>query len=111
MDEPGFTKLAISRKDSLLWLQADIRRDHTIFGYKQPDTTSQKLILLSVFTTNVKGNPYRCVYGAYYESADMTDRQLKLLSLTDSFAKTLLIADGKTIDTLYVGKEWVMWER
>lgn len=45
-----FNRLIFDEKDSTMWLTADIKLDHRIFGYERPDTTSGKLILLSVFT-------------------------------------------------------------
>ncbi|CCH01346.1 hypothetical protein FAES_3338 [Fibrella aestuarina BUZ 2] len=92
-----------------MWLRADIQRDHHIFGYEQPDTTSRKLLLLSLFTDSVQGNPHQCLYGAYYESASLNDLHLTFVRFTNAFAESRLLSGAKPIDTLYFRKEWVMW--
>jgi hypothetical protein len=48
-----------------------MREDHKMFGYAAADTAARKLILFSIFTSDVKGNPYRCPLGAYYETSGL----------------------------------------
>ena len=69
LNEDALNKIYIplKRSDSSFYLHADIKRDHRIFGYAQPDTNSEKMILFSVFTDEVQNNPLKCKYGAYYE--------------------------------------------
>ncbi|MBI1226025.1 MAG: hypothetical protein GC192_12385 [Bacteroidetes bacterium] len=67
---------AIIEKDSTVFLFANMKRDHRIFGYEQPDTSSRKMFLLSIFTDEVEGNPFGCPFGAYYETSKMEDMAL-----------------------------------
>lgn len=67
----GQTKGYIDKKTKEFWLTANIRADHKIFGYSSPSVSSKKLILFSVFTSDVKDNPYQCPLGAYYQTSDL----------------------------------------
>lgn len=40
--------------DSTIYLTANMKLDHRIFGYSQPDIKSEKLLLLSVFTNDIE---------------------------------------------------------
>ena len=92
-----------------MWLHADMKRDHQIFGYQRPNIASQKMLLLSVFTYSVKNNPYECPYGAYYQSADMKDMKLKMVKISESFVEAILITDTREVKTIYFEKAWVKW--
>jgi len=65
------TKALIDRQTHRFYLSANIRLDHRIFGYAAADTTARKLILFSIFTSDVKGNPHHCPLGAYYDTSGL----------------------------------------
>jgi len=110
MSEDAFQKAIISLQDSSLVVYGNIREDYRIFGYEKPDTNSRKLIFFSVFTTDVKGNPYRCPYGAYYASTDMINSEIKYLSNAGNFIKANFIKDKTVLSPIYILKDWVKFE-
>lgn len=59
MSEAFFQKAMINLSDSSLTVYENIRADYRIFGYQKPDTNSRKMILFSVFTSDVENNPYK----------------------------------------------------
>ncbi len=105
-DEDDFNYLVI-KADSTLWMFADIKKDHTIFGYESRDTTANKLILFSVFTNKVKDNPYRCKYGAYYDLIGLNNYTLKLIKSDENFIAVNLIRNNKMMDVIYFEKKRV----
>ncbi|WP_299682627.1 hypothetical protein [uncultured Dokdonia sp.] len=93
--------------DSMLYLNATIKKDHRIFGYAQPDTISKRLFLLSVFTNDVKNNPFNLDLGAYYELNEYTQLRIKYQSHNDHFVETIATDSlGRTM-ALYFEKKWV----
>ena len=58
--EEYWNKISVQSRDSILWLNSEMRLDHRIFGYEKPDIKSERLIFLSVFTNDVEGNPFSC---------------------------------------------------
>lgn len=110
MNEDAFQKAIISLQDSSLVVYGNIREDYRIFGYEKPDTNSRKLIFFSVFTTDVKGNPYRCPYGAYYSTTDMINSEIKYLSNAGNFIKANFIKDKAVLSPIYILKDWVKFE-
>jgi len=102
-------KALISRKDSLISLNAFIRMDHKIFGFEKPDANSKKMFVLSVFTDDVEGNPHQCPFGAYYDTSGI-GMDIKYLSHEGNFVKAVLVKDTKVIGTVYFDKYWVEWE-
>ena len=70
---PKHMKKALIEKDSTIFLFADMKRDHRIYGYKKKDIYSTKMILFSIFTNDVENNPSDCKYGAYYDTNWMSD--------------------------------------
>jgi len=110
MNEDAFQKAIISLQDSSLVVYGNIREDYRIFGYEQPDTNSRKLIFFSVFTTDVKGNPYHCPYGAYYSTTDMINSEIKYLSNAGNFIKANFIKDKAVLSPIYILKDWVKFE-
>ena len=60
--------LSIATNDSIMEIQAFIRKDHRIFGYEKPDKNSAKLIVFSIFTNDVENNPHHCKLGSYYDT-------------------------------------------
>lgn len=102
---------AFIEKDSSIWITASMKKDHRIFGYKNKDIHSEKMILLSVFTNEVENNPFGCRYGAFYDTYGMKDRKLKYVSTEDDFLKIEIIQNGKSIDEVYMLKKWFEFEK
>ncbi len=86
----------ISTNDSLFWVSGEIKCDYRIFGYATPNINSKKLILFSVFTKDVEGNPYGCQHGSYYTSSEFEDKEIKYLKDTGDFVKTIFRSDKNT---------------
>ena len=97
-------------KDGSIWMTANMKKDHRIFGYKNKDINSTKMILLSIFTNEVKNNPFKCKYGAFYDTSGMNDLTLKYVSTENDFLKIELIKEGKTIDKVFMLKKWFEFE-
>ena len=104
-------KLSVAKSDSSLWLIARMQLDHRIFGYAKPDTNSQKLILLSIFTNDVKDNPYKCPFGSYYETSGMENIKLKFLEKKKWFIKAEIIENDSAKTPVYFLKKWVEFEK
>ncbi len=104
-------KAIVFRKDSIIWLTANIKIDHRIFGYESAGTSSRKMILISIFTGDVEGNPFKCPFGAYYQSSDMVNINLKFISVEGPFAKVRVIKDGKPVGIVYIENKWLEFEK
>lgn len=102
------TKVYISRSDSAMFLVANKRLDHRVFGYADADTRSERLLVISVFTTDVKDNPFKCKLGAYYHSGAIEDFELYYLATFGDYIKAVAI-DKKTKRKtfVYFEKKWV----
>nr|WP_240788895.1 lysozyme inhibitor LprI family protein [Psychroserpens sp. NJDZ02] len=98
-------------KNGEIWLTANMKRDHRIFGYKNKDINSTKMILISIFTNEVKNNPFDCKYGAYYETSGIKDFKLKYVETENNFLKIKIIKEGKTIDEVFMLKKWFEFEK
>ncbi|MGB8191513.1 MAG: serine hydrolase [Chitinophagaceae bacterium] len=107
ISEESMQRAQISKRDSILLVNQNIRKDYRIFGYERPDTSSSRLILFSVFTRDVQNNPYRCTYGAYYSSPAIKEKEIKFIGHAGAFVKTALIIQGKIVCELYFEKRWV----
>lgn len=100
----------LNSSDSLISLHANMRLDHRIFGYEKPDNRSKKLLLLSIFTNDVKNNPFKLPLGAYYETSGLDEHGLQLKyssSETDFVQAKLIDATNITEKTLYFEKKWI----
>lgn len=104
-------KARVSLEDSILSITYNKFSDHRIFGYAKPDIHSKKMLLLSVFTNDVEGNPYKLPYGAYYQSSDMDSLQLKYVADEGVFSKFLLLKSNTPQDTAYIEKRWIDFEK
>ena len=93
--------------DSTINLTSNIRLDHRIFGYAEPDVHSERLLLLSVFTNDVENNPFHCRFGAYYDTRGMHDLSLKYVSITDNFVRATVIDKSNNHTTIYFEKKWI----
>jgi hypothetical protein len=104
-------KATISLKDSILLISSSKFRDHRFFGYSKPGIHSKRLILFSIFTNDVEGNPYHLPYGAYYNSSDMDSMQLKFFAYEGAFAKCTILKNNTPQDTVYIEKKWIEFEK
>ena len=108
--DPGYMGKAIVQENGSIWLTANMKRDHRIFGYKKNDINSQKLILLSIFTNEVENNPFNCKYGAYYDTSGMNNINLKYISTGDDFIKVAVLKNKEKLDEVYMLKKWFEFE-
>lgn len=106
----NITKVAVSKQDSSISIAANIRLDHRIFGYKDPDIKSERLLLLSVFTTDVKNNPFGCKLGSYYDTRGMENMKLTYLKTLDDFIEVAAIDSSNRMTKFYFEKKWVEFE-
>lgn len=104
------TKAYVSSSDSLIYLTANIRKDHRIFGYAEPNTNSKRLLLLSVFTNDVENNPFKCELGAYYDTSGMENLTLKYQGKEGNFIKALATDKTDKVQTVYFEKKWMEFE-
>ncbi len=102
--------IGLSRGDSTIHLTANIRQDHRIFGYAQPDINSERLLLLSVFTNDAENNPFGCKLGAYYQTNGMDGLTLKYLSINGNFVEATATDKSNHATTLYFEKKWIDFE-
>lgn len=100
-------KAIVYRSDSSLNIFENIRADYKIFGYQAPDTNSKKLLLVSVFTKDVEGNPYNCTYGSYYGSAAMQPVHMKYVKIKGAFVEANLIKDKELLTPVFFLKSCV----
>ena len=102
------TKGYADRSTKEFFLTGNIKYDDKIFGYTSPDTNSKKLILFSVFTNDVKDNPYKCPLGAYYETSNLKDGdKIEFVSVTKSFINLKYISSDKTIANFYTERKYI----
>lgn len=109
VDETNIQKATISLEDSLIWIKANMRLDHRIFGYEKPNLDSKKMLLISIFTIDVEKNPFNCKYGAYYESDEMQDIKLKFKENLGQFAKIELFKENDS-KIIYFENKWLEFE-
>ena len=95
------TKGYADRSTKEFFLTGNIKYDDKIFGYTSPDTNSKKLILFSVFTNDVKDNPY-------YETSNLKDGdKIEFVSVTKSFINLKYISSDKTIANFYTERKYI----
>ncbi|RZK20204.1 MAG: hypothetical protein EOO86_05285 [Pedobacter sp.] len=110
LNEDALNKIYIPLKsgDSSFYLHADIKSDHRIFGYAQPNTNSEKMILFSVFTNEVQNNPFKCKYGAYYEiNKGNQNFSLKYNGKKNEFIVAELTDSLNKKRDIYFEKKWI----
>ena len=105
-----YTGKAYIDKNGSIWMTANMKKDHRIFGYKNKDINSTKMILLSIFTNEVKNNPFKCKYGAFYDTSGMENLQLNYVSTENDFLNIEIIKNGEIIDNVYMLKKWFEFE-
>lgn len=99
--------LYVLAEDSSMDLMADMELDHRIKGYAAADTSSEVLILFSIFTDDVEGNPFNYPLGAYYDLME-EDITLRYVGEENGFVKTECSLDQAKIHTVYFEKKWVV---
>lgn len=102
---------AYIKKDGSILMSANIKKDHRIFGYKNKDINSEKMMLISIFTNEVEHNPFGCKYGAFYDTSEMIGMKLKYIATENDFLKIEIIKNKKTIDEVYMLKKWFEFEK
>jgi hypothetical protein len=94
--DPNYVQqFVVSEDDSTMLLTANIQYPHRIYGYEKPDTNSMIIILFSLYTKDVDGNPYGCRLGSYYQ----TGSDYPLLKYKGT-SKGFVESEVKIIDTL-----------
>lgn len=101
------TKAYVDLEDNNFMLWADMKMDHRLYGYEKPDVNSKKLILLSIFTNDVDGNPFGLPLGAHYSTADIEDASLTFKGEKDGFVEVLFKDGNNKKETLYFERKWV----
>jgi hypothetical protein len=99
--------VSLKERDSTITLVPNMRQDHRFFGYAKPDVTSERLILLSIFTNDVENNPFGCQLGAYYGTSNLENIQLKYTATEGNFVKAVAVDKGGKATTLYFEKKWI----
>jgi len=109
IDEGAVQKAVVSKRDSSFQVYNNIRADYRIIGYQSPDTNSRKMVLFSVFTSDVKDNPYQCPFGSYYGSPGADELTVKYRGELGTFIKADIVSNGKQA-RVYLEKKWVGFE-
>lgn len=110
LNKDALNKIWIN-SDSILQLNSEIRKDHRIFGFLRPDTTSRKLILFSVFTNEVENNPFQCQYGSYYSIENFIQKfTLKYENEEGNFFKAEITDSLGHRENIYFEKKWLELE-
>ncbi|TKC06095.1 hypothetical protein [Pedobacter frigoris] len=110
ISEEAMQRAVVSKSDSSFHVYNNIRADYRIIGYELPDTNSRKMVLFSVFTSDVKDNPFHCPYGAYYDSAQQDELVIKYTGEQEFFIKATISENSKKSSTVYFQKKWVEFE-
>lgn len=108
-DNGAIQKASIDPRDSSIWIVANMKEDHRIFGYEKPATDSKKMLLLSVFTNDVEKNPFQLPYGAFYGTDGMVNMRLKFNAYQGKFIKAELIKENQK-QIIYFEKKWMEFE-
>jgi len=91
-------------------LTANIRKDHRILGYSKPNTKSERILLISVFTNDVENNPFGCRLGSYYGTGGMKDMTLKYKETLGKFIKAIAIGNSNNKTVIYFEKKWIQFD-
>ncbi|WP_300675309.1 hypothetical protein [Soonwooa sp.] len=112
LNETNLNRITIplSRQDSSLWLTANMRADHRIFGYAKPDLNSEKLVLFSIFTNEVEKNPFHCKFGSYYQITNDNNFSLKFKNKTKDFVQAVLTDSLNQKHDVYFEKKWIEFD-
>jgi len=110
ISEEAMQRAVISKRDSIFHVQSNIRADYRIIGYASPDTNAKKMVLFSVFTSDVEHNPFKCPYGSYYDSAQRDELIIKYIGEQGSFIEANISGNRKKPATVYFEKKWVEFD-
>lgn len=69
------------------------------------------MILLSVFTNDVQGNPFNCPLGSYYQTGDMKDMTIKFVLNKGSFIKAKIEKKDSADTQVYILRKWIEFEK
>ena len=102
----------ISKKDSILYITNDMKvGDHRFFGYKNPDTASTKMILISTFSSDVDGDPLKLPLGAYYETGNMNGTKIKFAETNGNFIRTMVTTKKSGVPVVvFFEKKWISFD-
>lgn len=101
-DQEPLGKAQISKADSSFWIGGQKDDKYKIFGYAAPDLKSNKLILFSVFTKDIAGNPNNCLLGAYYNTLQLENEQIKYVGdAKNDFVKTLFSNSTRSTEVYF----------
>jgi hypothetical protein len=104
----NISKVYVDTKTSEFAFWAEMDKDHRFYGYEKPDVTSKKLILFSVFTNDVDGNPFEMPLGSYYDTRGLEPNKISYLDKEGGFISTEYEdAEGKKT-TLYFEQKWII---
>ena len=112
-DGDFIVRATISEADSNLEIQSRLGpgyQDYRIFGYEKPDSNSRRMILISIFTKDVEGNPFDCPFGAYYDTYALKTTQqmeLKYLSTEGAFIKAAIVKNDQQLQEVYIARKWI----
>ena len=102
------TKAYVDPENNRIDLWADMRMDHRFYGYEKPDTSSKRLILFSIFTDDVDGNPFNVPLGSFYSTPDVEGGIFTYINEKDGFVQAEFTDkdDQKTI--IYFERKWIV---
>lgn len=103
-------KAIISKDDSSITITWSKYCDHRIIGFAEPNTKSERLLLLSIFTDDVHNNPFGYKLGSFYQTSDMDNLNLKFIGIDGDFIKALAIDSLKKTTALYFERKWMEFE-
>lgn len=106
----NISKLYISPYDSIAYWPGFCCDQYRVFGYEKPNLNSKKILLISFFNNDVKGNPFELKYGAYHNIYERNDFKLKFIGFEKDFAKVNFIKFNKNQGSIYFEKKWVEFE-
>ena len=110
ISEEAMQRAVVSKADSIFHVYNNIRADYRIIGYESPDTNSKKMVLFSVFTSDVEDNPFHCPYGSYYDTGSPIELVVKYTGKQGSFIVASISGGSKKPATIYFEKKWVEFE-
>lgn len=100
-------KLEVSKTTNKMNLYSSMQKECRIIGYEKANKKSKKLIVLSIWTFDVKDNPSKCRFGSYYETSSMDTMNLIYLGKKDDFIKAGIFKNNIQIATVYFDKKWI----
>jgi hypothetical protein len=111
MYKASIQKGTISLSDSILFIAGSIQADYRVIGFANPDTCSKRLIVFSVFTRDVDGNPYGCQYGSYYSTQSIDSVLIKYTGKVKGFIQASVIVNGLKKTSVYFESRWIRFTK